>query len=152
MFREKDIRIKLKIGLAQETDSSRCLLNNPSPAVCIFLLIKAIWMLWKEHIFFTKPIIILSCTKKKKAPCSTIPDWEAEEQILSQHISSEQYNIRKNFLLCLPVLHSCPCPCPFHPQSDGAAHFEHVKATPGEPFSTSLWTPLTQCMLTDGSS
>lgn len=64
MFREKDIRIKLKIGPAQETDSSRCLLNNPSPAVCIFLLIKAIWMLWKEHIFFTKPIIILSCRKK----------------------------------------------------------------------------------------
>ena len=70
-FIEKDTRIKLKIGLAQETDSSWCLLNNPSPAVCIFLLIKAIWILWKEHIFFTKPIITLSCTKK--ASCSHNP-------------------------------------------------------------------------------
>lgn len=148
-FREKDIKIKLKIGPAWETDSSQCLLNNPSPAVCIFLLIKAIWIPWKEHFFFlTKPIITLSCTHKKSL---SSPFQAGKQKNRFFHSIFLPSNTTSGRTSCFAFPFSAP-PCPFHPQNDGVAHFEHVKATPGKPFSTFVWTPLTQCMLTDSSS
>lgn len=150
-FREKDIKIKLKIKLAQKTDSSWCLLNNPSAAVCILLLIKAIWILWKEQSFLTKPIITLSHWQKKKKKAS-LPSPSQESRKPDSFTAYFLRAIQRQEELFTSPSHSPLLPLPFYPRSDGVAPFEHVKATPGEPFSTFVCTPLTQCMLADGGS